>query len=55
MYGKSSRPADKRSEFYNLLIDSDLHNAMKKLMPVTINDKLRVAIKKIMIARKRIG
>lgn len=55
MYGRSSKQADKRGEFYFLLSNNDLNAVMKRIMPVTLYDKLRIAIKKLVLRSKRIG
>ena len=54
MYGKSSKPSVNRNEFYSRLSYDELPTVMKKLMPITMNDRLRVTIKKMLLIRKRI-
>ena len=55
MYGKNACPDKNRELFYKALTESGLSNAMKKLMPVTITDRIRVKIRKTMLLKNRIA
>ena len=52
MYSKSSSPSKGRDQFYVDLKNLGIQSAMKRFMPVTLNDRLRVSIKKIVMKKK---
>ena len=53
MYSRNTIPHLNREKLYTMLRERDLKDVMKSLMPVTINDKVRVVIKKMLLKGKR--
>lgn len=55
MYSGNSKPNSCRDEFYKELKKCGIQEAMAKLMPVTLMDRFRIVIKRILLIGKRVG
>lgn len=53
MYANDPKPADTRAEFYKVLKEQGIQKAMHELMPVTLEDRVKVMIKKFLYIGKK--
>ena len=55
MYENNPMPSDNRAQFYGVLKKQGIQKAMHELMPVTLEDRVRIMIKKLIYMIKRKG